>query len=214
MGIPTSSVAVLNIALDYLKAAAASDITSPTLIVEKIGARHYDLTRKAVLRSFPWSFAQKQRTVTRDALYTSSGNQYADSYRLPNDCIRVLFIGDTVDDTKNSNYALIGKAVMLNNSGATSLNLRYIYDITNVNDFDPMFTELLALELAIRMAKALDGKINTMAQLRQWRNEKVSEVRAIDSQENPIKVIRNSAFTSSRYAAGAGYYSADIIVEV
>lgn len=211
MSVPTSNVAVLNLAFDLLKAASATSITAPTSLVEAIGARWYDVTRKARLRTFASSFARKRDTVSRNST-APLGDAYADAYDLPNDCVHVLFIGDNYGSNM-PDYTVEGRQILTNNGGEASMIIGYIKDAVNVNEFDPLFTLVLAYDLAVRMALPVTGKQSVKNTLKTERAELISEMRTANGQENPVKVIRKSEFTNERFRSGAGYYSSDVIIE-
>ena len=58
MATVSSAVGICNLALDTLKQESVANIESPVSIEESLCARWYDVTRRELLRSHPWSFAR------------------------------------------------------------------------------------------------------------------------------------------------------------
>lgn len=193
---PSSAVDICNLALDHLAQEAITSIDSPTTPTETVCARWYHAVRRAVLRANVWNFASARVAISRDAASPAFG--YADAYNLPNNFIRLSFIGnDSIMDYKRK-YEVEGRQLLLNNSTATSLNIGYIYDITNVNKFDALFIDLLAIELAWRMSYKFAVKSTLRQAIKDLREDINLLARGIDGQERPPKRIERSKFKSAR----------------
>lgn len=199
MASPVSASAVCNLALDYVKQATLSDITSPISTVESIAARHYDITREMVLKSHPWSFARRRRRIARNSTDPTFG--YDDAYDLPNDFLKILSIGTNYTESYAYDYSIEGNQILLDNMGAETLNITYVRDETDVRRFDPMFTKLLAAELAIIFAATLIGKPSATDAARKFRDEIEQKAKAANGQENPVKVRRRSRYSGARAQA-------------
>jgi hypothetical protein len=202
MPAPNSPVAICNIALDHLKQKQITSITPPTTTPETICARHYDQTRRAVLESHPWNFAIKRVQLTPLASAPAFGYSYA--YALPPDFIRLLTIGDDAGGqiTPTALYQLEGFQLLTGSEfsvdSSGTQNLRYIFDATNVNQFPPLFIEILAIELALNMAYAFTGLGNRVVQLRDLLKDKAPRGYSIDGQQRPPIRIQRSRFVRAR----------------
>lgn len=203
MPAPTSDVEICNFALDHLKQKQITAITGsnlPTAAV--ICARHYDQVRRVVLESHPWNFATKRKQLTPLAGTPLFGYSY--QYQLPPDFIRLLTLGDDaikqitppdlyqIEDGK----LLTGSEFTVDSSGTQ--NLRYIYNVENVNQFSPLFIDIFAVELALRMAYAFTGLGNRVSQLKTLFDELSTRAYAIDGQQRPPTRIQNSRFVRAR----------------
>ncbi len=199
MPAPTSETDICNLMMDLLGQAAnissietSGNLTEP----EKRCARWYDKTRRSLLRAFPWTFARARFQASRDATTPSFG--WADAYNLPNDLIRLNFIGDdTILDLKGK-YALEGKQILLNNSGAASINMGYTKDENVVTKFDSLFIGLLAVEGAINMSYKFTLKPSIKRDLLQEKKELRIEAKSVNSQERPPRRIERSKFVAAR----------------
>lgn len=166
--------------------------TDPQSEAEKACARWYDVTRRALLRMHTWNFAIKRRSL---ALGGAPSFHYSNYYNLPTDYIRLVGIGDENDIEVD--YEIEDGKILIDN-GDAALKLRYIYDQTDVNKFDAMFVEGLALLLAIRLAKSFSTDKSRRTELRDEWKEYKSDAFSIDGQERPPRRYQRSKFLSSR----------------
>lgn len=188
---------ICNLALDHLNVASITTITNPTDKVGKICDRWYDDTRKAALRMHTWNFAQKRASLAK--LVTAPLWGYSAQYELPSDYIRIVEIGDL---NQYKDYAIEGTKLLLNETSTGSLNIRYIYDNTSVETFDPLFVELLALELAYNICFPLSGNLTLKRQIQMERDEKRREAFSVDGQERPPRRVERSKFKEARMKYG------------
>lgn len=199
MGASTSEVKICNRALGHLKQDAISSIESPTTPPEVICARTYDDVRRALLRSHIWNFAIKRDTLTPDATAPLFG--WENAYNVPNDFIRLLSIGDdSVSDIRNNfefeNGQILGSD--LSTATTSTINIRYIYDITTVGKFDALFIEVLALKLALKMAPAFSVSSALINNIKDQLKEEFPMGAAVDGQERPPKRIQKSRLVNAR----------------
>ena len=195
MATVSSAVGICNLALDTLKQESVANIESPVSIEESLCARWYDVTRRELLRSHPWSFARTRVTLLRNS--TAPSFEYEDAYDLPPDFLRLLYIGDDVYAGEKE-YTLEGRQILMNNGGA-SLQIAYVKDVTSVAQMDALFVDALAAELAVKLAPAILGmKPATQSYLVSERDRLLRQVRSINGQENPVKVIHKSDLITAR----------------
>lgn len=203
MATATSAEEVCNLALDLLRQnEKVESLESPESDTESLAARWYDVTRRSVLRAFPWNFARKRGVLSRNATDPSFG--YADAYNLPNDYLELIFIGENYDEDYETQYSVEGDQILLNNDGGASLNVCYIWDITTVAKFDAIFVDLLVAELAIRFANSLTGINKSMKDIIAWRDRVEAKARSKNGQENPVKRREVSQILSNRRSVTSG----------
>lgn len=203
MSTALSGVDICNLALDLLRQSEkVEDIDNPESDTEALCNRWYDVTRRSVLRAFPWNFARKRKVLSLNATAPEFG--YADAYNLPNDYLELVFVGDNYNDDYETEYSVEGGQLLIDNSGAASLNICYVYDIKEVAKFDALFVDLLTAELAIRFSNSLTGVNKSMKEIKAWRDDVRGQARAKNGQENPVKrrevsqiITRRKAVTST-----------------
>jgi len=198
-----SEVDLCNLALDLLKVPPITNIRDPKTQDEAICSRWYDTTRRYVLRAHPWNFAKYRAVLSRNATAPITG--YADKYALPNDYIRLRFIGSDVDDSLLAeDYQIEDGFILLDNGGSADLNIGYIRDQTQVSKYDELFKNYLAQQLAYVMAYAFSGKETLRQGIKKMLDETRMEARAVNGQDNPPRRITRSRFIGARrqYASG------------
>jgi len=203
MGLILSEVDICNMALDLLKVDPITNIRDPKTNAESICARWYDTTRRQVLRSHPWNFAKALYQCSLNATAPLFG--YANKYNLPNDFIRLRFIGDDNEGLVGQDYEIEGNAILIDNSDATSLNIGYIKDETQVSKFDELFKRYVSTQMAYNMAYAFSGKSTLRQDVERMLQDIRIEARAINGQDNPPKRIMRSKVIGARRKYGSGY---------
>jgi len=117
---------------------------------------NYAQTRDALLRSHWWRFA---RTRVQLSANTSSPDfEWSFAYDLPTDFLRMWIRpwedNSQVQQNSRYSYSLEGKQLL---SDLSSMYIRYIRRVTDVPTFDPLFIEVLVLQLALKMVMPLTG---------------------------------------------------------
>ncbi len=192
----TGATEIVNQALDYLGIDPIKDIASPTTQLENILATHYAQVRKEQLRTHIWKFSKTRAQIARAGTPLFD---YPDYYTLPAGCIRLLSIGgDDREVDQELDYDINDRNILVDNGGASTLDIRYVADVTNVTKWDVGFTKIVALHLAQAVGPVLNAptdKLNYVAQ--QIIAFKPSAL-AIDSQEVRPKRIQRSRILTQR----------------
>lgn len=87
------------------------------------------------------------------------------------------------------------------NNTPETLYLRYIYDVTNVAEMDPLFIKVFALGMAIDLSPKFSVSATAVDRLGKVFEELTTEARAANGQDNPPKRIQQS----KRLARRRGY---------
>ncbi len=194
-----AAIDICNLALDNLgQEANVTDVTSdPTTVAEKICHRWYDTIRRSLLRAHPWSFAKARVSISRDATDPDFG--YADAYNMPTNLLTLRFIGDdSIQDFKND-FKIEKRQILLNNSGAASINIGYTIDMTEVAKFDALFVDIFALKLSLRTSYAFTIKRTLRNDLVLLLKDAMAEAKAINGQESPPIRVEKSKFKTARF---------------
>jgi hypothetical protein len=210
---PGSEVDICNLALSHLKQRAIVQLDPTTSDTEEICALWYQLVRRSTLRLHPWNFAMGRAEVLPDGTYTPEFG-FTHAYQKPTDFIRLIGFYDDEGNRihgrgSENDFDLENDYILYNGEDATAINIRYIMDITDVNKMDPLFIDLFALDLAIRLAPRFTGgeaRVKTLASLR---TEVYTAATAIDGQERPPRRVQRSRFIEARTRGGnvAGKYT-------
>lgn len=113
----------------------------------------YEQTRDALLRSFEWPFASARKTLSPEVNDPEFEWDYR--FKLPDDFLRYKSDYGLDDSYEvDGRFTIEGNYMLSNND---EIDLRYIKKVTDPDDFDPLFTEVLILTLAKKLIPALAG---------------------------------------------------------
>lgn len=177
-----------------------AQLDPPKTPVENLVAEILPDLRRANLRKYPWNFAIKRKIITSDVATPEFGPE-TKQFTFPPDFLRYLnrydSNGDFVTEYK-SNYQIEQGKLLLRDDNQDSVNVRYIFDCDKVALWDPLFVELMKLELARAIAPNFAGGKGWSQSLKQDLLEIQTQARAIDGQERPPTHIVRSAWVNSR----------------
>lgn len=129
--------------------------------IAAICAEFYDQTRKEVLGAMPWTFAESDAILSRDATADVIGG-FTYTHVLPEDCIRVLrLLPASSFDTAGAATAYSGKIDKFKKVGRriksnySELALEYVADVTDISLWHPHAVAAFARKLAHYLAGPL-----------------------------------------------------------
>ena len=193
-----SETKICNAALAKIGAKRINNIDTDTS-PEAIQCRtHYEMTRDALIRSHWWRFASARKTLAED-VEDPTGDEWDNQFILPNDFLRMKSIYENRFSNENyRSYALEGQRLLTNES---TMEIRYIKKVTDVTEFDPLFVEVLVLQLALKLIPAL---AKTDTRLKESVKDDLKllmpSVRALDSQEtNTVGRYELETWNDARY---------------
>lgn len=209
---------ICNLALDYLLQSnekTVTNIEAPVTSTEVICARWYDVTRKSLLRKHPWHFATKRAVLTPDATAPLFG--FDNAYNLPNDFVRLVSIEDpdTGIEILNSQYQIENNQILTgrllgsssSTNGVQSLNIRYVYDFTDVSRMDTTFIDVFAMDLALRISYKFTSSNPDVKRIERLLTNALQAARSINGQERPPTRIERSRVRAVRRRLGSNQRS-------
>lgn len=196
-----SSVTIANRALQRLGATRISSVTQNTPNARSIN-NAYDTTRRRLLRLYTWSFAK-----ARASLPASSSQTVFDSlnlFPLPTDFIRLYRDPGYSASVQSRRDWEIEEGNIVTTDGAP-LNIRYIADITDESQFDPLFVEAFACQLAYECCQEITGSNEKQQILANDLKQIIREARFCNSIErNPDQPVEDDWLVAMQsYAAGS-----------
>jgi hypothetical protein len=188
---------ICNMALSHLgNYGTVNDIDTPTNDKETTFALWYDITRQATIKLLMPNFALARKTVAK--IVTTPAFGFKIVYEYPNDCLKLLGIGDI--NEKDYNYAVEGNRIYTDYEWPDGLPVRYLKDIKDVNTMSPEFKVEFSFELAANVALPITQDPQKAALIIKQLPEKRASLSGLNAQENkPIRVSR-SQFKQARYA--------------
>jgi hypothetical protein len=190
-----NSVEIANNALIRIGANTITALSDSTKEARACNAR-YNPARKAVLRSYPWNFAKK-----RDTLSTAVGSPgdfgYEFDFAVPSDFLRIITL-----DTGNADYRLEQGKIL---TDASTVDLLYVFDITDTTKFDPMFDEALGLYLAWSVCFHLtqSNELRKVIWDEYYAMMRIS--RFVNATENPTGLVQATQWIEARNGPNNGF---------
>lgn len=214
----TSKTDIANFALSSLSAKKISDIADSTVKNARVMTLHYDQCRKEILRLGRWNFATRRKALSAHADAPPFGYDY--QYPLPVDFVRLMNVNEVstwesanadwfdIEDGQTSSGESIGSCLLVN---IDSVRIRYIADVEDATQFDPLFIRAFRTLLAASACRQITGSDRKEAELlAQFDEVMMPMAQQVDgaetrSGEHPplLKALRDSFFVRAR-RAGAG----------
>lgn len=204
MAAPSSDVHICNLALKRLGVDTITSLANPVGKSAETCALHYDQTRRFLLRKFIFNFAKRLVTLT-EATDTTPAHGFGTAYRLPNDNLRLLAIGDISlvnGDLPAGLYELSEGYIFTDSGTEDGLNIAYIFDAKVVTKYDPLFVNLLKLQLANDMAYAFTLKTGVKQAIEQELEKAEVAAAAVAGQEKPPRRVERSRLRDCRRIGG------------
>ena len=181
-----SETSICNMALAKLGAKRINNIDTDST-TEAIHCRtHYAQTRDALTRLLAPAFASDRDTLSQDTV--DPDFEWDNQFILSADFLRKLSVyGDTGADLSKTrySYAIEGER-LLTNEGA--IYLRYVKRVTDTSKFDPLFVEVLVLQLALKLSGPLSGGNAKLQEIiKQELGAVMSLARVVDKSETKTK---------------------------
>jgi len=199
-----SAVDIANSALTKLGESRIMALTDNVKAAREVNAI-YTLRRDALLRAYNWNFAMKRASLP--ALATAPDWGYAYAYQLPSDCLRVTQVndyftipgfGDFIGGPDDQPYKVEGQTIVTD-FGAP-LKVRYIRRVDNAGEFDVLFNEVLAYDIAYEICYAITQPNSKQQELRDGKkNALLMAVRA-NAIELPPESIPDDSWVATRFS--------------
>lgn len=175
-----SEVGIANAALDTVGGEHIASLTEDSRNARLINACYVD-ARDEELEAHPWMFARKRVTLSPDA--TDPNDTYDYQFTLPVGCLRVLLPRRT-----NLDWSIEGGKILTNDG--TTIDVRYIQQITDPNAMPSLFRAALACRIGMKICQPLTqstAKLEAVAQMRKLLIAEAKKTNAIQQtpQEEP-----------------------------
>ena len=155
----------------------------------------YDLTRRAELRANRWAFALKRAQLAALPNPPVGAPEFGKVYNFPTDALRITDIGDIFVGMAFTNYrgkseaawAIEGRQILT--SIAPPLNIRYVWDIQDGQQFDALFVDALSARLAVDLGIVLTeatGRVDNAKALYAIAIRRAVQVNAIERPPEPL----------------------------
>lgn len=177
-----------------------SDIDNPETPAEKAYAKWYDVCREDLLKTLMPNFALCRIIVPRLAEKPAFG--WAFAYQYPNDCLKVLGIGETQSKENNLSVETLPSgtmAILSDDDCPSGMPIRFIRNIQDVGKFSPEFIMLLSWALAYNCCIEITKDYDKLNYIEKVMPSKLSAASSVNAQENKPVRINTSKFKQARY---------------
>lgn len=202
---PTSHtvVTLYNRALDVISEFPVSTTQDASSYARWLN-RNYAPTVEAALRLDVWNFACRFAMVEEDA--DAPIMRWRKRFQLPNDWVRVL--QPTKDGYRNGYplpWGVQGNYLLMNDTPYKGIE--YVANIQNPGEWDSLFADMVAAQLAAGMAQRFTAKnsyLDRAVQLGNQAKDRASEINAFEGSvpqpdEHDILRARSGDYTNSDY---------------
>lgn len=151
----------------------------------------YDIARRACLQRHPWKFSIKRVQLDADTgVVPAFGYTY--SYPVPDDYIRIV----SINDIYGNDWVREARYILYNGSGP--INVRYVFDISTVELFDPLFIDSLTAELAARIVYPLTQSNDRLEKIVEAAKIALRYAKRADAIEQSMQSIEADTFVNAR----------------
>ena len=144
---------------------------------------HYEPSRDALIRSHWWRFARARATLSQDTI--DPDFEWDNQFILPTNFLRFRSIEEEKGySSRSRRHSIEGDRFLTNFS---TVNMRYIRKVTDVTEFDPLFVQVLVLQLDLKLITGL-AKTDTKLKesIKADLKELMPKVQAVDDDETNV----------------------------
>jgi hypothetical protein len=176
-----TQVEIINRGLQLLGAKRITSITEDSRNARAMNAA-YEPVKEALLRKHTWVCATKRAQLAASSTAPAFGKTNA--FPVPSDFIRLLPL-DPEDITNDDDRIIEGRSILTDEDAP--LNVRYVYNITDPNEMDPLFREALAASLAEATCEEITQSNTKMATIMEIKKDAIAEAKKANAIEKPVE---------------------------
>lgn len=186
-----TAIEICSTALVKLGASPISSFSDGTAESD-VAAKLYPVTRDGLLAAYPWSFTIAQAVLTAESATPTA--DYAHSFALPSDCLRVLSAG-IGKSGRGLDYRVQGAKLL---ADAESLTLTYQRSVTE-SELPAFFASVLIARLAAELCLPLTEGTSRAESLYQLAATELRLARLLDSQQSTPRRVEDFTLIEARY---------------
>lgn len=202
---PSSKTELTNLALAELGAKRITDFEGDGSQEAQLARLHFDHVRDTLLRSHPFSFAN--RTVALSALATPpvDVSRWDKAWQLPPDCVRIRSLATADPDIPVSRFEKAG--TILHTIGLPAVTLRYVSNAAPLTEWDALFVDAFRFKLASEIGTTLDVARGEAA-LQKFKAMALPDAARADAREDSSDENRTARSVAARSGLVRARYSA------
>lgn len=191
----SSYVAIANLAATTIGTAARLTTPGDDTTLGRAVASVWEIERQAALRDGAWNFAMRRANLPQ--LAEAPVNGFSARFELPADCIRLI----EIYELRRDEWQVEARAINADTTGP--LKIRYLADIAEPAEFDPLFAKAFALRIACAIGNRIAG--SSFKEELNWEKyrQALAEARRVDAMENPPIQQAESSWIENRWLGSA-----------
>lgn len=177
-----SETKICNLSLSDLGAKRINDLAADSTVNAILCRLHYEPIRDALQRSHSWRFVRDRVELSQDT--TDPAFEWDNQFILPNDFLRFRSVFEEEGfSSKHRRHAIEGQRYLTN---FDTVQLRYVKKVTDVTKFDPLFVQILVLELELKLVMPLTQDVKLKQTIKEDIKLLMPRVRAVDADETNV----------------------------
>lgn len=201
MTVSNSKTDIVNLSLDVIKTENINNVEVPGDDKQAVIAnRWYDDVRQKALEGFPWDFASTRKPIPLNSTPPPFG--FDDAYLLPNDYLSLSFICFWYLPLSQWNYNVENGNIYIDNGGAESLDIGYVFDQLQTAKYSAAFKMYLVYSLAEKIVYKLTGNVSLLGRVTAGRKVEELNAKAVNGKANPPVAYRDSKMLNARRIFG------------
>ena len=154
----------------------------------------WDLVRRSALEAREWSFNSRRSVLTATFFEPEFGFSY--TVPVPSSALRVLQVQDPYyEDDPDVEYKVEGGNILCNTE---QINVRYLIDVENVDEWSPAFADFMAYRLATRICIGITENRTLFADLYAQDRERLYQAAATDAQQHSKEKVNQGRLIRRR----------------
>ena len=198
-----SQTDICNLALSFLGAAPITSLLDQSTAARVLNAE-YQFIRDAELRNHTWRFAIRRASLAASTDTIATG-PFSTCYYLPQDCLKVLMVGDSYPGYDQSDYRtaptdawyLIEDSKILCDLGSP-LSLRYVSRVTTEGSWNASFCISMAAMLAWKCCERITQSPDKRKLAMQEYNQAVLAASRANAIEHPSEAAADDTWILCR----------------
>lgn len=182
-----SEVDICNLALQRLGAKSITSLTENSKNARECN-RIYAHARDSELRAHPWAFARKRVQLAASSTAPTFG--FDNAFPLPADYLRIL------PTAAQEDFQIEDRSILTDDG--SPLDVIYIKRVTDPNEFDQLFSDLLVSRIALDMAEIITQSKNKIEIANTRYTLLKREARKINAFEGPAQEPGESTWVTAR----------------
>lgn len=144
----------------------------------KLCAHRWPAVRDLVLRAHPWNCAMAMTSLP--ALASTPAWRWDYQYQLPADCLRVIAVADSSENTVLE-YEVLGRMILCDTT--SPIYLLYVKRETDPVKYDALLSEALSARMSMSLALPLTASTSAVEAFGALYQAKIAEARGVDARE-------------------------------